>query len=239
MNYISLKIKSFESGKLYEGYIRLLQEIHIDQVVNLQEATLKELPHNEIYFPISRAEIEEAFEGKGLISGVFIDERLIAFSLLTFPGISEANLGNDLGLSKEELDKVIYLKAAIVDTEFRSNSLQKKLNEYMLEKIRRYKEYKYITSTVSPYNYGSVFNTLALNLLIVKLKHKYKNYLRYIFFQDENNVIELDKKNIKAVVSDDIEEQINLIEQGYYGFSYKKEKGLVKILYGKPLIKGR
>ncbi|WP_348304948.1 hypothetical protein [Methanothrix sp.] len=58
------------------------------------------------------------------IIGVFTNDGLIAYSVLYFPGDRKDSFGIDIGLERDELDKVVHLATVAVHLA-RGNSLQK------------------------------------------------------------------------------------------------------------------
>lgn len=118
----------------------------------------------------------------GKILGCYVNDRLIAYGALIFPGFDNENLGYDLKLEKEELLKVAHLDSVAVHPDYRGNKLQYQLI-CLLEKIAIEKGYRHLYSTVSPTNKYSINNLLKLGLEIKIEKEKYDGKIRLILYK--------------------------------------------------------
>lgn len=123
----------------------------------------------------------------GKILGCYVNDTLIAYGVLIFPGFDDDNLGYDFKLEKDELLKVAHLDSVAVHPDYRGNKLQYKLFS-LLEKISIEKGYKYLCSTVSPTNKFSLNNLLKLGLEIKIEKEKYDGKNRLILYKALGNV---------------------------------------------------
>lgn len=229
----SLMIKNRQDGEQYHCEVVILTAEDWEQVAALQQAVVQQLPEPELFFPLTENEIHAALGDNGIIVGAVVNRTLVGFSTILFPSLEKDNLGIDLGLSAEASGKVGYLEASNVRAEFTGNSLQKKLRSYIFEIAARRKEWEHVVSTVSPKNYASMVGSFSFGLFIVKLQPKYKNYWRYTFYQNRVMPLQVDKKTAEIVPCADLERQVSLLAQGYYGYEFLREQQC--IVFGKGI----
>ena len=104
------------------------------------------------------------------------------FNIL-FPGLAEYNYGYALGLSREELLRVIHMDTAVVHPDFRGNKLQRRLMAHIEEELFiRYPDCILLT-TVHPENLYSLSNVKSLGYAPVKRLAKYGSE-RFILRKD-------------------------------------------------------
>lgn len=108
------------------------------------------------------------------IAGVF---------MVTFPGNSKGNLGNDIGLSKEQLPLCAHMDSAAVLPKYRGNHLQCRLMQ-TAEKELAALGYRYLLCTVHPDNRFSKGNALRQGYQVMKTTEKYGGYLRDILMKE-------------------------------------------------------
>lgn len=107
-------------------------------------------------------------------AGIFVFE---------YPGESEDNLGNDIGLTKEELLKVVHMDTVVVRSKFRGHHLQKRMLEEGERQIDN-NEYRYLMATAAPYNKPSINTFLGSGYRIMKVKKKYGGVTRAILLKE-------------------------------------------------------
>ena len=107
---------------------------------------------------------------------------MVACFLVRFPGLSEDNLGRDIGLEDEELNRVAHMESAVVLPEYRGMGLQLSMLRYAEAHIDRSK-YQYFMATVSPDNPWS-YHSLEKNGYELKAtKEKYCGLMRRIYLK--------------------------------------------------------
>ncbi len=110
----------------------------------------------------------------GAVAGVF---------LVTFPGLSDENLGRDAGLPEEELPKVAHMDSAAVLPRYRGNALQFRLMQ-AAEADLRAAGFRYLMGTVHPDNVYSMNNVLKQGYRVIGEKQKHGGKRRAILFKD-------------------------------------------------------
>ncbi|WP_055441191.1 hypothetical protein [Anoxybacillus suryakundensis] len=202
--------------------ISRLQMEHLAEILSLQQLVVDQLDQKDILQPLTEEEYAYILQGNGLMLGAFANDQLVAFRALLFPPIDEEHLGFDIGLSKEELEDVIYQEISIVHPKARGNRLQQTLaNLIMAELERTNKAYKYICCTVAPFNIPSLKDKFAQGMEIAALKQKYGHRLRYIFVKTRNETKRTWREYI-SVRMDDISQQQTLLTDGWRGIALEQ-----------------
>ena len=105
-------------------------------------------------------------ETEGRMAGVFSIIR---------PGLREFNLGYELGLTEEELERVIHMDTAAVHPDFRGHGLQRRLISAVEPELQG----KILLCTIHPDNIFSLQNMQKLGYTIEKKVARYGS-IRYI-----------------------------------------------------------
>ncbi len=192
----TLKKRSVEpSGRRNEGdetadcELAFIGKTYLQDILELQEIVSRSLPDKDLFRISSEYALSDLFITERSFIGVFVkdrvsgESRLIAYSIIRLPGKSSENLGEDIGLSAEDLKRTAHLKALAVHPEFRGCSLQRKMMELHLGVLKEM-GYRHVCSTVSPKNYFSLKNFFSKGFVIRGLKIKYGSMLRYIMHRD-------------------------------------------------------
>ena len=108
------------------------------------------------------------------------EDTVVGVFLFRFPGNAEDNLGRDIGLLEEALDKVVHMESVAVLPEYRGYHLQEKMLRYAEEFIDKDK-YSYLLATVSPSNPASYRSFENCGYSLVMTKEKYGGLLRRIY----------------------------------------------------------
>ena len=217
----------------------LIDETYLNDVLNLQTFVSNSLDNEQTFVVDSREFMQEEIlaPGRGKMIGVFSEGKLIAYRNISFPrSDSDYNLGKELDIPKEELDKVSILEATVVHPQYRGNRLQARLLKQTIPLIEGL-GYYHILSTISPYNYPSLKNVMDSDLVIRDLKNRggvYEGKLRFLLARDLRKPCIIDFIERIAVSNGDIEKQQELIQKGFIGFKLVKNAGGFDVEYGKP-----
>jgi ribosomal protein S18 acetylase RimI-like enzyme len=220
----------------YSYRMVLLNHEHTQQILDLEHSVLDNLKDRDLCLERPLNIVQEALNDKGLVAGVFVGERLIGVRMLYFAGKSEYNLGRFAGLKDNELDQVVNMEFSAVHPDFRGNSLQRRMSEKVLDIARKSKNFHHICSMVSPKNFPSISEKFALNLYIANLTLVYGGHWRYIFHQNTADASSIRPDTVIEVLNTDYKKQVEIIEQGYYGFRMKKNHESMSILFGKVAV---
>jgi hypothetical protein len=227
-------VKRKTSTRQVEPYtMRLVEAKEIDSVMHLQHQVYEGLPNKQVLYKDTKFEMLDDLYNGALIIGVYNSEdRLISYRYISFPGNSKKNLGNDIHLFENELDRVVHLETTLVDPEYRGNRLQSLTLSKAIELIEPM-EMKHLLCTVSPYNLFSLYNIMSAGLNIKALKRKYgdetqNGMWRFILHRDISNDTAWNDLNAKSLKMDSLMEQKFLIEKGYVGYKLNKDTQMIQ-----------
>ncbi|WP_459502103.1 GNAT family N-acetyltransferase [Bacillus sp. C1] len=207
---------------------------HMEQILSLQNIVIEALENKASLQPLLREEFQYILDGNGMMLGAFIKDELIAFRALLVPPIDEEHLGLDIGLTHEELDRVIYQEISNVHPKCRGNGMQKILAKVIMEQLTQTgSKYDYVCCTVAPFNIPSLKDKFAQGMAIAALKEKYGGSMRYVFVKGLRKVQKGDWTDVKSIPMNDTSEQQALLAEGYRGYEMKKIDGDLVVKFGR------
>lgn len=121
-------------------------------------------------------------KGKGYMAIAEDTKKIAGVFMVTFPGPSADNLGNDLSFSREQLLLTAHMDSAAVLPKYRGNHLQHRLMQEAESDLRTM-GYRYLLCTIHPDNRFSQANALRQGYKVVKTTEKYGGYLRDILMK--------------------------------------------------------
>lgn len=213
-----------------EYEMNFLDESNIDEIIDLQNEVVSYLKNPEIFAMDSREFIlnEVLDRDKGRAIGVFAGNRLIAFRTVSFPGMSQSNLGRELGLPEDELEHVVHLEATVVHPEYRGNRLQAKMMKHTFNIVDRM-GYYHIFCTVSPFNYPSLKNVIDGGLVIKALGQRggpYNGKWRFLLHRDLRFTGTKEYISSIEVENEKLQKQIEILNRGYEGFLISRNRNM-------------
>ena len=169
--------------KKEEIMLRKAQIEDAESIHNIMQRVYDLLDDKSIYVCDDLEYVVEHIEKKGLgVVAYNINKEIIASFILRFPKDSEDNLGRDINLPEEELDKVVHMETAVVLPEYRGSGLQKKMLDYA-EKLIDVNKYNVFLATVSPKNPASFKTFEKAGYSHVLTKEKYGGLERRIYMK--------------------------------------------------------
>ncbi|QTD41259.1 GNAT family N-acetyltransferase [Sporosarcina sp. Te-1] len=221
---------TLKNGQIVE--IRPVGLEQLKEILSLQQKVFSTLSTKTFLQPLTEEEFAYILGGKGVMLGVYLRGELIAFRAMMEPDeLDDEHLGLDAGLTKEEFSTVLYSEITNVHPDYRGNSLQRILGRMLLAEIDQEK-YRYICTTVAPFNIASLKDKFNLGMHIVALKEKYGTKLRYILMKD------LTARPVYRAASvfihmGNTERQQELLEKGWVGVGMVMEEDEWKVEYRK------
>ena len=202
--------------------VHILNETYIPELNVLQQEVVGALPNKALLQPLDNEELSFILRGNGLMIGVFVEGKLIAFRALLEPMIDEEHLGYDIGLkTDEELRKVLYQEISNVHPGYRGYSLQRTMAEIIMQQVDESK-YNTVCATVMPGNIASLKDKFSQNMHIAALKLKYGGKLRYVFMKSlPYKGYEWTEEQFAPM--DHTEAQQQLLKSGFIGISMKAD----------------
>ncbi|KXH87064.1 hypothetical protein [Sporosarcina sp. HYO08] len=205
--------------------IRRLAPEQLKEIMALQEKVIAALTTNAILQPLSEEEFLHILQGNGQMIGAYDGNRLIAFRAMLDPGNDKEHLGIDAGLTADELSLVLYSEISNVDPAYRGNGLQQLLGKIIFGEVDP-NRYRYICTTVAPYNIASLKDKFAQGMQIVSLKMKYGGKLRYILMKDlMHSSSKKGDQESHLLPMGDTEGQQRLLEDGWFGVAIEQQHG--------------
>ena len=122
------------------------------------------------------------FEEPSLVLGAYYENELIAFGILYSAGKTEENLAKDIDFVSDVTENA-NVKLTIVRPNFRGNGLQASIIT-KLEEHARSCGFKYLSSTVSPFNPWSQANLKKCGFEVHKILKKYGGLERILFVKE-------------------------------------------------------
>ena len=156
-----------------------------DNYIELLRHARSLMTHKE-WFYLDKSEDVHTWLGNGVMELWVAEDdngRLAGGFNIPLPGLEDYNYGYDLGLSREELLRVIHMDTAVVHPDFRGHKLQRRLMTVIEQDLfARYPDCILLT-TVHPENIYSLSNVRSLGYEPVKRLAKYGSE-RYILRKD-------------------------------------------------------
>ncbi len=215
-----LKVNSGVGKGVKRAYaICVLGKSDLSQIMDLQALIVRHLHCSSLLEPFSPEFMGVHLGKRGLVLGVFSGGVLVGFRNVYFPAShdSDWNLGRDIGLAEDQLDKVANLQLICVHPDYRGNGLALKMNRLALNILRERDRHEHICATVSPKNIWNLPVLLSSGFHLRNLKHKYGGKLRYIAYQRLKDVVEFHDEPMVSVALDALDTQKQLLDAGYCG----------------------
>lgn len=212
--------------------VEVLTKNDLSELKLLQSKVYDSLSNQAFLQPLTEEDFGAILEGNGIVVGVRSAGRLIAFRAMMDPGDDPEHLAEDAGIPKEEWSTVLYSEITNVDPEFQGNGLQRQLGSIVFNEVDTNK-YHYICATVAPYNIASIKDKLALGMHIAALTVKYGTLTRYIMLKNLKNDAKQAANDTRIVSMGAIEEQQQLLKEGWIGTSIQEDKEDWTVVYEK------
>lgn len=201
----------------------MLDDSKLDDVMKLQDLIYSNLRDKDIFATDTKEDYLKDMASGGFVLGVYVDKELISYRYVSFPGLSEKNLGLDLGMHPEALMSSANLETTVVHPDFRGNKLQKLTLDHAIELIKE-RGYYHLFSTVSPKNIFSLANVMSADLKVKGLKKKYGKLpdnsdgkWRFILHRDLKEEVCSEYGNLLSLSLTDFHSQVKALKGGYIG----------------------
>ncbi|WP_282939358.1 GNAT family N-acetyltransferase [Paenibacillus sp. RC67] len=180
-----------DSSQLYQTELEDLQQIgdlkirrltHDDvaDIDKLMKDVVSRLPSRTLFATDDIDYLNAHIEDHGEIYGAWADDRLVAYSVLAFPGSAAKNLGREFGIAEDELHRVAVFDATIVHESVRGRGLQRYFHR-LREQRARARGFLYVYSTVHPENEASRRNLEAAGFSLQFTRPMYGGHPRYCY----------------------------------------------------------
>lgn len=162
--------------------IHRLSAQHIPDVFRLMEDVVARLPNPDLFASDDEQSLYAYLEVGAEIYGAYDGEQLVAYTLLSFPGLSDANLGRQFQpiLSREQLLNTAVFDTTIVHETYRGNGLQQYFNQLREQRAKERGAYC-LYATVHPDNIASKRNLEAAGFVHQFTKPMYGGLMRMCY----------------------------------------------------------
>jgi len=225
--------RGFETTRPFA--IHLLGPEHLDEVVAVQQLVVDSLEDPSMFYPGPRELMAECLGPRGEVVGTFVEDRLVGFRSVLYPGDRDDNLGLDIALEGQDLLSAAHLDRTAVDPAYRGNRLQIRMTAHAIRLAVENSEWRHLFSTVAPGNFASMKDKFTAGLQIVRIKKKYMDYWRHVFYRDIFCPVDVDLATSVRVAGEDLDRQRTLVEeQGYVGYQLEPTGSGIAVLFAKP-----
>jgi len=160
--------------------IRRIVADEVPGVYALMEDVVSRLPSKSLFATDDEAYFYAHVEQLGEIYGAFRNGKLVGYSVLSFPGHRDWNLGSEFGVPESELARVAVLEATVVHESARGVGLQR-LFSRIREQRARDKGMLYLYATVHPDNEPSRRNLEAAGMTVQFTRPMYGGLMRHCY----------------------------------------------------------
>lgn len=217
-----------------EYVMRLITSAELKDAIALQKYVYEQLPDKQVLYMDSYEEMYDDMKQGAKVIGVFNKTgEMIAYRYIGFPGLSDKNLGNDINMPKQELEKVAHLETTVVHPDYRGNSLQSLTLQNAIPMVKDF-GYSHLLCTVSPQNVYSLFNIIKNGLRIKALKKKYgtekdgnNGMWRFILHRNLKPLAARQTSQLLSIPLGNLEQQEKLIDDGFVGLWLFKDSRLL------------
>ncbi|MCR5067524.1 MAG: GNAT family N-acetyltransferase [Erysipelotrichaceae bacterium] len=162
---------------------RLIREDELEKIMQLQKDCFAALENHDWL----RCNDEETFrlclKRPNYSLGFFDGDRLAAIGILQICGLSEENLGRQLGFEGEKLNEVGNMKLVLVDPAYRGKRLQHQLMD-RCEEYARQQKLRVLATTVHPDNAYSIHNVEKSGYVYHSRHRKYGGLIRNLYYKN-------------------------------------------------------
>ena len=149
----------------------------------IMDTCFQALEHKEYFICDDLDYVKDILSGHGFgIVACDTDNQIIGNLLVKYPGLTEENLGHDVSLPTEELDKVLHMDSATVLPEHRGHGLETMMISYA-ETLVDTSKYCYSFATVAPENLASLKSLEKNGYEVMVTKEKYGRFLRNVMMK--------------------------------------------------------
>ncbi|MCR8634223.1 GNAT family N-acetyltransferase [Paenibacillus radicis (ex Xue et al. 2023)] len=163
-------------------FLVILQPSDLPKVLDLLDFVYWRLEHKDWFFKDDEDFLSRHFEARGRIFGIFNEDRLTAYAVLSFPGSDHDNIAQHYDISQEEYHEVAMLDSCIVHPDYRGRSFQYHLS-LQRELCAKESGYTHLLSTAHPDNAASVNNLSKIGMKIYRTGIKKDNKIRHFMYK--------------------------------------------------------
>lgn len=179
MNQFPMTITlSRRSGEKQEFLIRRCKDTDLFAIMRFQRKIYEDLSDPGIYAMVDEEDVLESLK-LDYCFGVYLEDRLVAFTMMIANRRSMRNYGSYIGYTPEQQRKSVSMEITIVDEECRGYGLQKYFVR-LREEIAREIGATEALVTIGPDNEYSLRNLMDSGYEIIETRVLYEGAMRHI-----------------------------------------------------------
>lgn len=169
---------SRKSGQKQDFLIRRCTEADLSDIMELQQKVYEDIGNPDLYAIVPEENIHESIL-KDYCFGTYVNDRLIAFTMMIANRISYRNYGTYIGYPEERQARCVSMEISLVDDEFRGYGLQKQFVTLREEEALRAGAAEALV-TIAPGNDYSLANLINSGYEIIETRPLYEGAVRHI-----------------------------------------------------------
>ncbi|MBQ9015637.1 MAG: hypothetical protein IJ109_05890 [Firmicutes bacterium] len=182
MNLPATVTLSRRSGEERTFLIRRCEETDLFQILMLQQRIAEDLSDPGIYVLVDEEDILESLK-KDYCCGVYLDGRIVAFTMMIANRVSPRNYGSYVGYGPQRQAKCVSMEITIVDEPCRGFGMQR-LFVQLREEAARQMGAEEALVTIGPDNKYSLQNLIDSGYEIIETRPLYEGAMRHILRKD-------------------------------------------------------
>lgn len=163
--------------------IRKANGLDLKRIMEIMNTVQNSIKQKEWFVPDNEEYVYRHLSHDGFIIVAEREDKICGFFLVHIPGKGHENMGYDINLPPNKLEKVAHMDSVAILPEFRGNHLQSLLLK-QAECILKSKGFTCFLATVHPENKYSLQNFLSSGYGVKKTVKKYGGLIRYILFKE-------------------------------------------------------
>ena len=169
---------SRKSDQKQDFLIRRCTEADLSDIMTLQQKVYEDIGNPDLYAIVPEENIHESIL-KDYCFGTYVNDRLIAFTMMIANRISYRNYGTYVGYPEDRQAECVSLEITLVYNEFRGYGLQKLFVALREEEALRVGATEALV-TIAPGNEYSLANFINSGYTIIETKPLYEGAVRHI-----------------------------------------------------------
>ena len=182
-------ISNINPDSTFPYYLRQAALKDAGEIHSIMDTCYQALEHKEYFICDDLEYVKDILSGHGF-GIVACDEngKIVGNLLIKYPGLSEENLGYDvnessIGLTPDNLNRVLHMDSASVLPEHRGHGLECKMITYA-ETLVDTSKYCYSFATVAPENTASLKSLKRNGYQVMTTKEKYEGLIRCVMMKE-------------------------------------------------------
>lgn len=163
--------------------LKFLTENDLDRLFETHLEIVQTLPHPHLLRPDTKEFMAAHITQRGRTLGAFAGDRLVGYSVLSFPMRDADNLGSSAGLSADEQLRVAHFDGSGIIKQYRGRHIHRFMNE-IRTRYAACTGYTHLMATCSPMNFYSLKSLMAAGFQVIDFIVKYGGMDRLVVYRN-------------------------------------------------------